>query len=1356
MYAVTPSVVIASASTPSLTPPYLRPMSLPSYADVYQDNSVTLLIDHVSRSCTIISNVDTVEEKVHTEQGTVITSTHGTLRPDIIALDNQDCVENDNIANFTLHSPFHVSYQCVPPINSVLAENVPPGSLPSQSQEFSPPVPLPDNSPGHFVEDSESMIISTIHMDNVRSRGRRTWRRNHCTMKQDDRSEMMATFSSLIQGSSILHECRDGAPFLRMAHVRRNGRTAALFTLWEHVGNPVSGNDDIRPYVGVLWQTSSRPLKSVCITWKRNDSPAAILPGVLDCTGTIVAKCTCTTSLIQNPTESACAHLSPFLTNSLLSSFISNILFTTFDDRHLYYGSPLQDARASSPMAWDLVPTPHPRSLPHLSQPITCSYSWWIAFERKRSVFVPLVHRKGLPLQCLHCRQKSSRRGCCSHEEVCHEAMRIAGIPEQVPYRSPSVAGDAEEHGFADPSAISTDPNKEVDYVTNKARRTLLMCSRELRDTRSVASKLQQCVSECALLRDRSTSTCVFCGTLRGNVGHHEYQRSMTLFTAMQGAPTVVVTDWKCYHCGTLNLFKGEDGAIFPFTKNTAYTTELLYLWTLLVCYRGMSFRDAYNSVRYMTRTVSSRLHTSTTKSCVEPWQRRRANDAFQTFLCTIDITCHTTSSVLFSCNQCETPLTPEDRRVLRIPSTLDCRRFQTLVIDGTTAGILRALPDFTNDHVRLENCSRAKPGHKLHSKVAHHPALAKAVKGFCDAARQCARICTQSRQECGKRTPWLFILHSDVLLLNLSKMLDMRTGSSSRSPTTTVSFLSSSQLEALLWFTRSTHCVCALPSPNSHDAECRRQRKLYNSTPNDTVIKYLLSSIALVGPFTELHHQLPLHGSPHSVSSPMESFHSTDMCALLSFQIRAGERQCFESALHLVSTLLTDHVLIPYITNMDALRSCSSYNTGTVSDHHITSTTDEEDKSLSDESFDGLIATQMSNCSQIAQCLLRFSACDHHGSSGQHWPCSDCTAAIRSNYEALRDVDPVLGGFLHDISVCTQQQSLFWRTFTKHLVPLLLLHMTSASNYAKDMDAAMHPSCRDYWNKYATPSMDALEPVPRIDAFSFPGRVQVRPSICFESGETHHCNKTYPLSKRHSPGILTVQCGCDNPKLIGYIVMTMAESTSLALSSVLTHFPVPPRCVVYDNACNMELSALPRVPWFLHTSKVVVDRFHYTAHKCSSFFDADCFSFLDRLKTTTAESINARIRKSANCIRYLHKSHYMVFLNIRFALLNLYAKYREKYARDDVDDEDIGAFFRSLSICPCSYCRQERPRSPASQDRDEITPTNDCDSEHVQTTPVATPSDRTDSLCPEYLGDFPDPLPQSDEEHVLSSSCDP
>ena len=150
------------------------------------------------------------------------------------------------------------------------------------------------------------------------------------------------------------------------------------------------------------------------------------------------------------------------------------------------------------------------------------------------------------------------------------------------------------------------------------------------------------------------------------------------------------------------------------------------------------------------------------------------------------------------------------------------------------------------------------------------------------------------------------------------------------------------------------------------------------------------------------------------------------------------------------------------------------------------------------------------------------------------------------------------------------------------------------------------------------------------------------------------------------TPGILTVQFCCEKPQLLGYIVMLQCESTAMAVTSVLTKFQVPLRVLYYDNGCNLVRVILTRAPWLMHTTKFVVDRFHFKSHTCCTYFDPESYPWMDEDRSTAAVSINARIKRTVPFILYATSDNLIPFLNIRLALLNVATRYRLQYATGD------------------------------------------------------------------------------------------
>lgn len=100
-------------------------------------------------------------------------------------------------------------------------------------------------------------------------------------------------------------------------------------------------------------------------------------------------------------------------------------------------------------------------------------------------------------------------------------------------------------------------------------------------------------------------------------------------------------------------------------------------------------------------------------------------------------------------------------------------------------------------------------------------------------------------------------------------------------------------------------------------------------------------------------------------------------------------------------------------------------------------------------------------------------------------------------------------------------------------------------------------------------------------------------------------------------------------PRIIGFIVMSRADSTSLAIAPIICHSAAPPIVIFYDNSFNLVASTLLWLPWFLFTTLFVVVIFHLKRHTCSGFYDAARYKVLDLLKTSPAEANNSKVKSA-------------------------------------------------------------------------------------------------------------------------------
>lgn len=150
-------------------------------------------------------------------------------------------------------------------------------------------------------------------------------------------------------------------------------------------------------------------------------------------------------------------------------------------------------------------------------------------------------------------------------------------------------------------------------------------------------------------------------------------------------------------------------------------------------------------------------------------------------------------------------------------------------------------------------------------------------------------------------------------------------------------------------------------------------------------------------------------------------------------------------------------------------------------------------------------------------------------------------SAPVKSNIEQETEVGLIVKTELHQTQESTPPQNDMIMSDATQAIPSQLgtelLHQPQSSQYLAD---------------------DELREA-QTSGIYIPRRRSVRHSIVFQTKDVPNCSENYKTTKSQSTGLLTVQCAFDALKLIGFVVMTQAESLALALSAILKHFGVPP-----------------------------------------------------------------------------------------------------------------------------------------------------------------------------------------------------
>jgi hypothetical protein len=95
-----------------------------------------------------------------------------------------------------------------------------------------------------------------------------------------------------------------------------------------------------------------------------------------------------------------------------------------------------------------------------------------------------------------------------------------------------------------------------------------------------------------------------------------------------------------------------------------------------------------------------------------------------------------------------------------------------------------------------------------------------------------------------------------------------------------------------------------------------------------------------------------------------------------------------------------------------------------------------------------------------------------------------------------------------------------------------------------------------------------------------FPGRPVVRTlkRVELRSAKEEQCSKDYQANSRLGNGLVLFWCG-KHRVCLGWVLLQSAESLEIVYTTLLTRFPVLPKIVCYDNACNLAEYCYNRAP---------------------------------------------------------------------------------------------------------------------------------------------------------------------------------
>lgn len=202
-------------------------------------------------------------------------------------------------------------------------------------------------------------------------------------------------------------------------------------------------------------------------------------------------------------------------------------------------------------------------------------------------------------------------------------------------------------------------------------------------------------------------------------------------------------------------------------------------------------------------------------------------------------------------------------------------------------------------------------------------------------------------------------------------------------------------------------------------------------------------------------------------------------------------------------------------------------------------------------------------------------------------------------------------------------------------------------------------------------------------------------------------CRHTFVESDAFLPGIENFLCPCGT--LLGFDFLERAESPAHVLASLVQHFPLLPRVMYYDTACQLARNASRRVPWLVNTSDAAssVDRAHNTGdqHKCSDIYDADRYpSRSVAHSTTVAESRHAIYKTFTAHLSHLRQDHFIVQMRLLSGVINARVLMRRAMGKETSHRLLCRFYHRHIAghcqrrLCSCHQWREHQQPVPPPQ----------------------------------------------------------
>ena len=176
--------------------------------------------------------------------------------------------------------------------------------------------------------------------------------------------------------------------------------------------------------------------------------------------------------------------------------------------------------------------------------------------------------------------------------------------------------------------------------------------------------------------------------------------------------------------------------------------------------------------------------------------------------------------------------------------------------------------------------------------------------------------------------------------------------------------------------------------------------------------------------------------------------------------------------------------------------------------------------------------------------------------------------------------------------------------------------------------------------------------------------RVRSRPLYSKDAeNESVGCDKIFPEYQGITGGAMILWCRHRIAQ--GFHVISKGEGRNDVFSALYCHWPVAPRVVCYDNACQLMHYSTIREPIYFKNTTFVIDRLHQKNHyACSeafglrSFMEGGAKEFF-QFNDSAAETGNALLKRIRTSCAYMGKARFMVFVKVFLEVQN---RNRQRY----------------------------------------------------------------------------------------------